>query len=139
MKLLPIGVGRKLKDGNDIAVISIGPIGNLAAKAIAEVEKSGHSIAHYDIIFLKPIDTDLLKEVASKFKKIMTIENGVTTGGLGSAVLEYLADNKVKDIEVTRIGLPDGFVTHGSIKELYHLCEIDAEGIAKHLNKALEF
>lgn len=138
MKILPIGKGRKLKDGNDIAVISIGPIGNTASAAISELEKSGYSIAHYDIIFLKPIDTELLKEVASKFKKIVTIENGVVTGGLGSAVLEYLSENHYKDIDVTRIGIPDEFVTHGSIAELNKLCEIDVPGITKRLEEVLQ-
>lgn len=138
MKILPIGKGRKLKDGNDVAVISIGPIGNTAGAAIAELEKAGHSIAHYDIIFLKPIDTELLKEIASKYKKIVTIENGVITGGLGSAVLEYLSDNNYKGIEVTRIGIPDEFITHGSIGELNKLCEIDVAGLTKRLDEVLQ-
>lgn len=129
MKLLPIGKGRKLKDGKELAIISIGPIGNTVTKAIEEVEKEGYTIAHYDIIFLKPIDTELLAEVAANFKKIITVENGVVKGGLGSAVLEYLADNHYHNIEVTRVGLPDDFVTHGAIKELTHLCKIDVEGM----------
>lgn len=138
MKFLPIGKGRKLKDGSDIAVISIGPIGNTVTKAIEEIEKGGFSVAHYDIIFLKPIDTELLNEIASKFKKIVTVENGVLKGGLGSAVLEHLADNQIENVDVTRIGLPDEFVTHGSIKELNHICHIDAEGIQQKIERVLK-
>ena len=138
MKLLLIGKGRKMKDGKDMAVITIGPIGNTANAAISELEKEGYSIAHYDIIFLKPIDTDLLDEIASKFRKVVTIENGVITGGLGSAVLEYFSEKNYKDIEVTRIGIPDEFITHGSIPELNRLCEIDVPGITKRLEGVLQ-
>ncbi|MEN9918793.1 MAG: 1-deoxy-D-xylulose-5-phosphate synthase [Bacteroidota bacterium] len=133
MQYLPIGKGRKVKEGGDVAVISIGPIGNVVEKAIREVETQGHSVAHYDIIFLKPIDKELLDEVATKFKKVVTVENGVVSGGLGSAVLEYFSDKGFKNTEVTRIGLPDQFITHGSIPELNKLCQIDADSIAKRL------
>lgn len=139
MKLIPIGKGRKLKDGNEIAIISIGSIGNTVSKAIKELESADGqlSIAHYDIIFLKPIDTDLLHEVGSKYKKVITVENGVIQGGLGSAVLEYFADNDIENVEVTRVGLPDEFVTHGSIQELNHLCRIDVEGIKERIQEVL--
>lgn len=138
MKALEIGKGRKLKDGKDLAVLTIGPIGNTARDAIALVEEQqGGSIAHYDMIFLKPIDTELLKEVAEKYSDIMTIENGVVIGGLGSAVLEYLDENHYQNKNITRVGLPDEFVTHGSIKELNKLCEIDVEGLAKRIREAL--
>ncbi|NDW08374.1 1-deoxy-D-xylulose-5-phosphate synthase [Dysgonomonas sp. 520] len=138
MKILKVGKGRKLKDGKDLAVVSIGPIGNTARKAIMDIEQQGYTIAHYDAIFLKPIDTEMLTEIAQNFKKVVTIENGVITGGLGSAVLEFFADNKYKDIDVTRIGLPDEFVTHGSIKELNKLCELDEEGIKNKLLSVLK-
>lgn len=137
MKILPIGKGRKLKDGSDMAIISIGPIGNTVTAAIKELETLGYSIAHYDIIFLKPIDTDLLNEVASKFTKVMTVENGVIAGGLGSAILEHFSENNFNNIEVTRVGLPDEFVTHGSIAELNKLCEIDVAGIKKRIVNVL--
>lgn len=137
MKSLEIGKGRKLKDGKDLAVLSIGPIGFTASKAIEELEKNGHSIAHYDMIFLKPIDESLLTEVAENFTNVMTIENGVITGGLGSAVLEFLSDRGYKEIDVTRVGLPDNFVTHGSIKDLTRLCEIDQEGLKKRMEDAI--
>lgn len=137
MEKLEIGKGRKLKNGKDLAVLTIGPIGNAAREAIAVIEGEGYSIAHYDMIFLKPIDKALLKEVAENYENVMTIENGVENGGLGSAVLEYFSQNNYHNINVTRIGLPDEFVTHGSIKELNKLCEIDAPGLAKRMHETL--
>ncbi|NDV79614.1 1-deoxy-D-xylulose-5-phosphate synthase [Dysgonomonas sp. 511] len=133
MQALEIGKGRKLKEGKDLAVLTIGPIGNAASKAIEEAEKAGYSIAHYDMIFLKPIDEELLKDVADNFDNIMTVENGVVNGGLGSAVLEFLSDNNYRKNKVTRVGLPDEFVTHGSIKDLTKLCKIDVEGLTERL------
>jgi len=138
MELLPIGKGRKMKEGSDMAVISIGPIGNTAAAAISEVEKEGYSIAHYDIIFLKPIDTVILGEIAARFKKVVTVENGTVIGGLGSAVLEYFSENNFSNIDVTRIGIPDEFVTHGSIPELNKLYRLDKEGMAKQMMAVLK-
>ncbi|MGI6073854.1 MAG: 1-deoxy-D-xylulose-5-phosphate synthase [Fermentimonas sp.] len=132
-KLLTIGKGRKLKDGNDMAVLSIGTIGNNASKAIAEAEKQGVSVAHYDMVFLKPIDEDILREVANKHKKIITIEDGTINGGLGSAVVEFLADNGYKNINVKRIGISDSFVTHGSVGELQKLVKIDADSIFEEI------
>ncbi|EGK00317.1 MULTISPECIES: 1-deoxy-D-xylulose-5-phosphate synthase [Dysgonomonas] len=137
MEKLEIGKGRKLKNGKDLAVLTIGPIGNAAREAIAVIEGEGYSIAHYDMIFLKPIDKALLKEVAENYENVMTIENGVENGGLGSAVLEYFSENNYHNINVTRVGLPDEFVTHGSIKELNKLCEIDAPGLAKRMHETL--
>ena len=137
MEKLEIGKGRKLKSGKDLAVLTIGPIGNAAREAISVIEPEGYSIAHYDMIFLKPIDKALLKEVAENFQNVMTIENGVVSGGLGSAVLEYFSENNYHNINVTRVGLPDEFVTHGSIKELTKLCEIDAPGLAKRMLETL--
>ncbi|MDR1119973.1 MAG: 1-deoxy-D-xylulose-5-phosphate synthase [Dysgonamonadaceae bacterium] len=129
MEILPIGKGKKLKDGEKIAVLSIGPIGYIARKAIELAEKENVTpIAHYDMIFLKPVDEDLLHEVARKYDVIVTLENGVIKGGLGSAVLEFLADNGYKN-SVKRLGIQDTFVEHGSIPELYKCCELDAESI----------
>ena len=133
MEELPIGKGRKLKDGVDIAVITIGPIGNTAAEAIAKVEKDkGLSIAHYDLRFLKPIDSEMLDEIGKKFHRIVTIEDGTRKGGMGSAVLEFMADHGFSPL-TKRIGLPDSFIEHGAPEELYHLCEMDEEGIYKTL------
>ncbi|MFV0469519.1 MAG: 1-deoxy-D-xylulose-5-phosphate synthase [Dysgonomonas sp.] len=138
MKLLKIGKGRKLKTGKDVAVISIGPIGNTVRESIVEIEKQGFDIAHYDIIFLKPIDTELLKEVAENYKTVITVENGVVKGGLGSAVIEYFSDNGYHEIKVFRIGLPDEFVTHGSINELNKLWKLDVNGITEQIQLALK-
>ncbi|MDR1369656.1 MAG: 1-deoxy-D-xylulose-5-phosphate synthase [Dysgonamonadaceae bacterium] len=134
LEVLPVGKGKKIKDGEDIAVITIGPIGNNAKQAIAlvEAEKEGVNIALYDMIYLKPIDEELLHEIGCKYKKIVTVENGTVKGGLGSAVLEFMADNGYVP-KVRRIGIPDEFIEHGSIPELYELCGMDAKSIAKVL------
>ncbi len=134
-KILPIGKGRKLKKGKEIALLSLGTIGNNAAKAIAEAEKTGISIAHYDMIFLKPIDEELLTKVAKKFKYIITVEEGVKKGGLGSTVLEFLAENGYYDRRVFRVAIDDQFVTHGSIKELQQITGIDEPGILKMIKR----
>lgn len=132
---IPVGKGRKLKEGNDLAVITLGPIGHAAAKAIARAEEEkGLSIAHYDLRFLKPLDEALLHEIGQKFTRIVTVEDGVRKGGMGSAILEFMADNGYTP-QVRRIGVPDTFVEHGSLKELHHLCGMDEEGIYKELTK----
>lgn len=130
---LPVGKGRCMKDGTDIAVLTLGPLGNVAADAIAEAEKeSGVSVAHYDMRFLKPLDTALLDEVGSRFKRVVTVEDGARIGGLGSAVLEYFADQGIK-ADVVRLGLPDNFVEHGKPEELYRIVGLDKESIKKTL------
>lgn len=134
MTILPVGKGRKLREGGDIAVLSIGPIGNEVIKAIAQVEPEGISVAHYDMIYLKPIDEAILEEVGRRFKRVITVENGVVKGGLGSAVAEYMADHD-HPAHVRRIGVPDQFVEHGSIPELYRLCGMDADSIAQALRE----
>ena len=134
MQEIPIGRGRKLKDGADVALLSIGPLGVAASEAIRQVEaaRPGYTVAHYDMRFLKPLDERLLTEVASRFRHIVTLEDGVRTGGLGSAILEWMADHGATP-RVTRLGLPDHFVEHGSVAELHALCGIDVEGIKKAL------
>lgn len=130
MQVLPIGQGQQLKTGTDAVVLSLGPIGNTVQKAIATVEqRTGRSIAHYDMRFLKPIDTHILHEVGQQFTHVFTVEDGVIAGGLGSAVLEFMADNNYRP-HVTRIGIDDQFVEHGTQAELYHMLGMDAEGIA---------
>ncbi len=135
---IPVGKGQKLHDGTDVAVLSIGPLGVEAEKAISIAElkslndhpSSEMHFAHYDMRFLKPIDEDILHEVGKKFKKVVTVEDGVISGGLGSAVLEFFADHGY-DVEVKRIGIPDRFVMHGTVAELRKECGMDPEGIAK--------
>ena len=129
LEAIEVGRGRKLKDGKDLAVISLGPLGNTAAAAISRIEKEHNvSIAHYDLRFLKPLDEDMLHEIAKNFHRIVTVEDGVLKGGMGSAILEFMADNGYTPV-VKRIGIVDKFVQHGPVKELYHLCGLDEEGI----------
>ena len=139
---IKVGTGRKLHDGKDVAVLSIGPIGNDVTEAIASLsgqssqtsqdsEASIPSVAHYDMRFLKPIDETILQEVAERFSRIVTIENGVKTGGLGSAVIEWMNDHGYHP-EIIRLGLPDTqFVEHGTVKELQHIVGLDKEAIIK--------
>ena len=130
---LPIGKGRKLKEGKDMAVITLGPIGNLAAKAIERAEQaSGKSIAHYDLRFLKPLDEAMLHEIGKQFKQVITIEDGALNGGMGSAVLEFMADNSYQP-NISRIGIPDNFIEHGTIPELYKICGMDEESIVNKI------
>ena len=130
---LPIGKGRKLKEGKDMAVITLGPIGNLAAKAIERAEQaSGKSIAHYDLRFLKPIDEAMLHEIGKQFKQVITIEDGALNGGMGSAVLEFMADNNYQP-NISRIGIPDKFIEHGTVPELYKICGMDEESIVNKI------
>ena len=127
-----VGTGQKLRDGNDVAVLSIGPIGNLVMKAIDQLTSQNHtiSVAHYDMRFLKPLDETILQEVGERFKRIITVEDGVRNGGLGSAVLEWMNDHGFTP-QVARLGLPDQFVEHGTVEELQHMVGIDADAIAK--------
>ena len=125
---LPIGKGRKLSEGKDVAVLSLGPLGNTVAKVVSELKEEGMSVAHYDMRFLKPIDEDILQEVGTKCRRIITVEDGVVRGGLGSAVIEYMNDHNLHP-EVIRLGLPDHFVEHGTPEELYRLVGLDAENI----------
>lgn len=137
---IPVGKGRKLRDEvpgeENVCILSIGPIGMEAARAIAIAElKAGRrlSVAHYDMRFLKPIDEDILHEVGRKFRRVITVEDGVVSGGLGSAVAEFFADNGYNDIELKRVGMPDDFVEHGKVSELYRICGMDAESISRLL------
>ena len=130
-----VGKGRKIKEGDDIAVLSIGPIGNLAEQAICSWEKeSGKTAALYDMRFLKPIDTGILNEVGKKYSRIITIENGTVTGGLGTAVVEYMMDNGFTPT-IRRLGLPDRFIEHGSTPQLLHICNIDENAVISALKE----
>ena len=123
LEAVEVGTGRRLRDGSDVTVLSIGPIGNDVEKAIA-----GTSVAHYDMRFLKPLDENILHEVGRKFKRIVTIEDGVRNGGLGSAVLEWMSDHGYSP-RITRMGLPDRFVEHGTVQELRKIVGLDLESI----------
>lgn len=134
-----VGTGRKLHDGKDVAVLSFGPVGNNVEEAIEMMETSTPqlSIAHYDMRFVKPLDTEILKGVAQQFDRIITIEDGAREGGFGSAVLEWLEDNGYRK-NVVRLGLPDHFVEHGTVAELQHIVGIDAEGIIEAVNDIIK-
>lgn len=128
---VPVGKGRKLSDGSDVAVLSIGPIGNNVVKALSLMEDKTR-VAHYDMRFLKPLDEDILHEVGKKFHSVVTVEDGVRNGGLGTAVMEWFSDHGY-DVRVKRLGLPDEFVEHGTVKELQQIVGIDAEAILKNI------
>lgn len=138
LEKIEVGTAREMKPGKDLAVLSIGPIGNTAAKAISKIEESMPeiSIAHFDIRFLKPIDKNTLKKIGQNFDKIITIEDGVKMGGLGSAVLEFMAENNFCP-KIKVLGLPDEFVEHGSVAELQHEVGIDLEGICNKIKSML--
>ncbi len=139
-----VGTGRKLRDGDDIAVLSVGPVGNNVVKAVEMIENdaksasggSGISVAHYDMRFVKPLDENLLKEVAAKFKHVITVEDGVREGGFGSAVIEWMEDNG-QHLDIVRLGLPDHFVEHGTVAQLQSIVGIDAEGIRRAIEETL--
>jgi 1-deoxy-D-xylulose-5-phosphate synthase len=118
---LEVGKGRKMRDGSDVAILTIGPLGHTALEACAELELQGVSAAHYDMRFVKPIDEELLHRVFQKFSKVITLEDGCRMGGFGSAVVEFMADNGYF-AQVERMGIPDRFVDHGSPKELFIEC-----------------
>ena len=128
MQELPVGRGRLLSEGGDTAVLSLGPLGNVVAKVIRELKEEGQAVWHYDMRFLKPIDEDILQKVGTTCRRIVTVEDGVVRGGLGSAVVEYMSAHNLHP-EIIRLGLPDHFVEHGTPEELYHLVGLDAETI----------
>ena len=128
------GRGRKVTNGEDIALLSIGHPGNFAQEAIAKMSDSGISIAHYDMRFAKPLDELLLHEIFSKFKKIITIEDGCIMGGFGSAIIEFMVDQKYQS-EVVRLGIPDEYIHHGTQEELWDECGFDAAAIIKTIEK----
>lgn len=132
---IQIGKGRKLKSGSDVAVISFGAIGNVVVEAIKQVESETNlSVAHYDLRFVKPLDENMLHEVCSSFKKVLTIEDGCLKGGMGSAILEFMADNEYH-LKIKRIGIPDRFIEHGTIPELHSECGMDKESIVKAIKE----
>ena len=128
LEAVKVGTGRKLRDGEGVAVLTIGPVGNSAAQALDQLAAKGIAAAHYDMRFLKPLDEDIMKEVGERFRAVVTVEDGVRNGGLGSAVLEWLNDHGYA-IRVERLGLPDQFVEHGTVAQLQELAGIDQKAI----------
>ncbi len=133
---IPVGKGRKISDGNDFAVLSIGHPGNFVVEAASILNKEGITFSHYDMRFVTPIDEEILDEVASKFDTIVTVEDGVIEGGFGSAVTEYFARSG-KSISIIRLGVPDRFIEHGSQEELHRECGFDAEGICRTVRELI--
>lgn len=131
-----IGKGRKIKEGEELAILTFGHIGNYAVEACAKLNKKGINPAHYDLRFAKPLDEELLHEVFATFKKIITVEDGCVQGGIGSAVLEFMADNNYY-AEVRRLGIPDHIVEHGEQAELHKECGFDTDGLIRSVESML--
>ncbi|MEQ8423229.1 MAG: 1-deoxy-D-xylulose-5-phosphate synthase [Cyclobacteriaceae bacterium] len=137
MEEIEIGTGRQIREGEELAILTIGHIGNYAIEVCEQLAAKGIQIAHYDMRFVKPIDEDLLHEVFGSFKKIVTVEDGCIQGGMGSAVIEFMADHNYH-AEVRRLGIPDRIVEHGEQVDLHHECGFDPEGIRKVVLELLE-
>lgn len=136
LKALRVGEGRKVTSGEDIAILTIGHVGNFAQTAIDRLKEEGASVAHYDMRFVKPIDETMLHEVFTKFDKVITIEDGCIMGGFGSAVIEFMADNHYH-ARVVRLGIPDKYIHHGTPEELHADCGFDASAIAAKVRELL--
>ncbi len=134
---IPAGQGRIVKEGEEVAILSIGHIGNYAVDACKTLAMEGLNPAHYDMRFVKPLDEELLHEIFGKFKKVITIEDGCVMGGFGSAVLEWMSDNGYQ-AQVKRLGIPDAVIEHGEQMELHHECGFDPEGIANAVRSLSE-
>lgn len=133
LEAIEVGTGRRMHEGHDVAVLTIGPIGNVAAEAVAAVEAEGQlTVAHYDMRYLKPIDGGILDEVGQRFSRVITVEDGVRCGGLGTAVTEWMADHHYTP-EIVRLGLPDEFVEHGTVSALRRIAGIDKATIIQHI------
>ena len=137
MKEIKIGTGRKLKDGKDIAILSFGHPGNFAASAIRDLKADGLNPGHYDMRFAKPLDEALLHEACQNYEKLITVEDGTVEGGIGSAILEFMAQHGYKN-DVKILGIPDKLVEHGTPKELHRECGYDAESIKEAVLKVAQ-
>jgi 1-deoxy-D-xylulose-5-phosphate synthase len=137
LEAIEIGKGRKLRDGEEVAILSFGHPGNFAKSAIVSLKQYGINPGHYDMRFAKPLDENLLHEVFEKYAKIVTIEDGTTIGGFGSAVLEFMAQHGYH-AQVKMLGIPDRLVEHGSLKELHAECGYDANAIVATIQGMME-
>jgi 1-deoxy-D-xylulose-5-phosphate synthase len=129
-KLIPIGKGRTVIDApeSEVAVVTIGPVGTDAKEVVERLREEGKSIALYDMLWLKPIDTEMLRRITERHPRIITIEDGTVNGGLGSAVAEYIIRHNLSN-RITKMGVPDKWIHHGSVEQLRHICGYDKEGI----------
>ncbi|MEP1088878.1 1-deoxy-D-xylulose-5-phosphate synthase [Algoriphagus sp.] len=137
LEAIPLGQGRIVKEGEDVAILTIGHIGNYAVEACEKLEKEGLNPAQYDMRFVKPLDGELLHEIFGKFKKIITVEDGCLMGGFGSAVIEWMIDHGYQ-AQVKRLGIPDEIIEHGEQEELHRACGFDPEGIADAVREMAE-
>jgi 1-deoxy-D-xylulose-5-phosphate synthase len=137
MEEIRIGQGRKIRDGEEIALLTIGHIGNYAVEVCTRLARKGIDVAHYDMRFVKPIDEEILHEVFTTYKKVITIEDGCIQAGFGSAVIEFMVDHNYK-AEVKRLGIPDGIIEHGEQAELHRECGFDPDGIERSVVQMLE-
>jgi 1-deoxy-D-xylulose-5-phosphate synthase len=131
---LPIGKGRKICDGDEVAILTLGHVGNFAIEACKKLNSENIHPAHYDLRFAKPLDEELLHEVFSKYKKIITVEDGCIQGGVGSAVLEFMADHNYS-AQVKRLGIPDEYIEHGEQAELWAECKYDTDAIVEEVRR----
>ncbi len=136
MKKIKVGTGRKLTNGKDVAILTVGHPGNFAQEAIDELKSTGASVAHYDMRFVKPLDETILHEVFTKFDKVITVEDGCLMGGFGAAVIEFMADQKYS-AEVVRLGIPDKYIQHGTQQELWDECGYDTNAIVATIKEML--
>ena len=137
LEAVEVGKGRLMREGNDVAFLTLGPLGKVMESVLDEAAKQGVSVAHYDMRFLKPIDTAILHEVGEKFKYVVTLEDGCVSGGLGSAVVEYMAENGYNPT-IKVMGIPDKFIEHGTPEELYRVCGMDKESVLHTILKFKE-
>jgi 1-deoxy-D-xylulose-5-phosphate synthase len=135
---IKIGTGRRIRKGEELALLSIGHIGNYAVEVCESLQKQGIFIGHYDMRFVKPLDEELLHEVFSNYKKVITIEDGCVQGGMGSAILEFMADHQYTTCTLRRLGIPDSVIEHGEQSELHQECGFDPAGIEKAVIEMLE-
>ena len=135
LEAVEVGKGRLVREGSDVAFLTLGPLGKVMESVVDEAVKQGVSVAHYDMRFLKPIDTDILRQVGDNFKYVVTLEDGCASGGLGSAVVEYMSENGYNPT-IKVMGIPDKFIEHGTPEELYRVCGMDKDSV---LNAILKF
>ena len=130
LEAVEVGTGRCLREGKDVALITLGPIGKIMEEAVEKAAEKGISVAHYDLRFLKPLDNNMLHSIGQKFNRIITVEDGVIAGGMGSAIMEFMAANGYSPV-IKPMGIPDKFVEHGTVDELYKLCQMDKDSVYK--------
>ena len=132
-ELITIGKGRRIKEGKNLAILTVGPVGEIVKEICLESEFD--SLGHYDMRFVKPLDHEILEEVFSEYQKVLTIEEGVLSGGFGSSVLSYKNENRINDVLIETLGFPDEFLQHGNVSELCKIYGLDKDGIKRSIRK----